>query len=78
MGEIRFVGIGETSGYPYLVCKTGKDYIAHPIKTLNDAEWRKTKRQNNTTSLLSNTEVQNRHTKCSQLSISQKSKFVPN
>ena len=21
MGEIRFVGTGETSGYPYLVCK---------------------------------------------------------
>ena len=21
MGEIRFVGIGETRGYPYLVCK---------------------------------------------------------
>ena len=26
MGEIRFAGIGETSGYPYLVCKK-KIYI---------------------------------------------------
>ena len=24
MGEIRFVGTGETSGYPYLVCKKKK------------------------------------------------------
>ena len=24
MGEIRFVGTGETSGYPYLVCKKMK------------------------------------------------------
>ena len=23
MGEIRFVGTGETRGYPYLVCKIG-------------------------------------------------------
>ena len=24
MGEIRFVGTGETRGYPYLVCKKNK------------------------------------------------------
>ena len=24
MGEIRFVGTGETRGYPYLVCKKDK------------------------------------------------------
>ena len=24
MGEIRFVGTGETRGYPYLVCKKAK------------------------------------------------------
>ena len=26
MGEIRFVGTGETRGYPYLVCKKKKLY----------------------------------------------------
>ena len=25
MGEIRFVGTGETRGYPYLVCKKGEE-----------------------------------------------------
>ena len=27
MGEIRFVGTGETCGYPYLVCKKELVYI---------------------------------------------------
>ena len=27
MGEIRFVGTGETRGYPYLVCKKTGDAI---------------------------------------------------
>ena len=32
MGEIRFVGTGETRGYPYLVCKKmGVDYIKLPF-----------------------------------------------
>ena len=31
MGEIRFVGTGETRGYPYLVCKKR---IVGPGKTL--------------------------------------------
>ena len=26
MGEIRFVGTGETRGYPYLVCKKRVSY----------------------------------------------------
>ena len=29
MGEIRFVGTGETRGYPYLVCKKYKDLPQH-------------------------------------------------
>ena len=29
MGEIRFVGTGETRGYPYLVCK--KYFAVHSI-----------------------------------------------
>ena len=28
MGEIRFVGTGETRGYPYLVCKKCIDFTA--------------------------------------------------
>ena len=28
MGEIRFVGTGETRGYPYLVCKKLYSFIA--------------------------------------------------
>ena len=27
MGEIRFVGTGETRGYPYLVCKKEKSVM---------------------------------------------------
>ena len=28
MGEIRFVGTGETRGYPYLVCKKEVSYMS--------------------------------------------------
>ena len=33
MGEIRFVGTGETRGYPYLVCKkrTGTRGYPYPV-----------------------------------------------
>ena len=30
MGEIRFVGTGETHGYPYLVCKKEKSDLRDP------------------------------------------------
>ena len=29
MGEIRFVGTGETRGYPYLVCKKLLSFISN-------------------------------------------------
>ena len=33
MGEIRFVGTGETRGYPYLVCKKYSSVIVtHSVK----------------------------------------------
>ena len=32
MGEIRFVGTGETHGYPYLVCKK---HVSIPLIELN-------------------------------------------
>ena len=32
MGEIRFVGIGETRGYPYLMCKKKFVFIAWSIR----------------------------------------------
>ena len=31
MGEIRFVGTGETRGYPYLVCKKKASHIYKQI-----------------------------------------------
>ena len=31
MGEIRFVGTGETCGYPYLVCKKTLSATLHQI-----------------------------------------------
>ena len=34
MGEIRFVGTGETRGYPYLVCKKNTYNICPPIVDL--------------------------------------------
>ena len=34
MGELRFVGIGETRGYPYLVCKI--EIIYAEAKVLRD------------------------------------------
>ena len=36
MGEIRFVGIGETRGYPYLVCKK-VTYLSQVGHTDDDA-----------------------------------------
>ena len=33
MGEIRFVGTGETRGYPYLVCKK---IISEPIVKIQE------------------------------------------
>ena len=33
MGEIRFVGTGETRGYPYLVCKKNRMYHRSPMQT---------------------------------------------
>ena len=33
MGEIRFVGTGETRGYPYLVCKKTIYYSKHIVQT---------------------------------------------
>ena len=32
MGEIRFVGTGETHGYPYLVCKNIKYFMLKSAK----------------------------------------------
>ena len=34
MGEIRFVGTGETRGYPYLVCKK---YIYYIMRNIDQA-----------------------------------------
>ena len=34
MGEIRFVGTGETRGYPYLVCKIGFDFTSYVLDTV--------------------------------------------
>ena len=34
MGEIRFVGTGETRGYPYLVCKKIGYSLAYDIKPI--------------------------------------------
>ena len=31
MGEIRFVGTGETRGYPYLVCKNIVVFLAAQV-----------------------------------------------
>ena len=31
MGEIRFVGTGDTCGYPYLVCKKVSIHTPHKI-----------------------------------------------
>ena len=33
MGEIRFVGTGETRGYPYLVCKKNRIYYPSLMQT---------------------------------------------
>ena len=42
MGEIRFVGTGETRGYPYLVCKN-KVYTVNPL--YNDIRYNSKNRQ---------------------------------
>ena len=36
MSEIRFVGIGETRGYPYPVCKKGISYPVIVTTALSD------------------------------------------
>ena len=38
MGEIRFVGIGEASGYPYLVCKKTFSFDKRPWRLFK--QWR--------------------------------------
>ena len=35
MGEIRFVGTGETRGYPYPMCKKRVAYVLENLKTIN-------------------------------------------
>ena len=39
MGEIRFVGTGETRGYPYLVCKKFKAHIPPLLKTFSGSNF---------------------------------------
>ena len=39
MGEIRFVGTGETRGYPYLVCKK-YFFLTHELSLINTCCWR--------------------------------------
>ena len=51
MGEIRFVGTGETRGYPYLVCKNECSQTSNVISMLQELGWEDLKSmrdQNNT------------------------------
>ena len=41
MGEIRFVGTGETRGYPYLVCKKKQVLNDDPLEAWNTSKKQK-------------------------------------